>query len=70
VAIGIFNPNPPLAILDQGGVGNWHVLSWSSWEVQEPSYAVDRYSWGDSRIHTVEVFGEGLFSEGLRQGRR
>ncbi len=60
MAVGIFNPNPPFPILDEGGVGNWWQLRYMSWEVREPGYAVGRYAWDGARTHIVEIFGEGF----------
>jgi endoglucanase len=60
VAVGTFNPDPPFAILDQGGVGDWMILRYMNWEVREPGRAVGRYVWGDGRTHTVEILGDGF----------
>jgi len=60
VAVGTFNPNPPFAILDQGGVGNWWQIAFTTWEVRQPDHAIGRYSWGGTRTHTVEIRGEGF----------
>ena len=60
MAVGTFNPNPPFAILDQGGVGNWWQIAFTTWEVRQPDHAIGRYSWGGTRTHTVEIRGEGF----------